>query len=400
MAEALKTDGRCYTIKNIGKDYIIDVKAEDVIPNRYEVTIPSGGDDYTILPEKEGETISYGEDYSFTVKAAAGRCVLVSANGTRIEFADGKYTIKNVTKPQKIIVEFADQHTCGEWKVVTPATYDAAGEETRTCSVCGAVERRELAQLICKHVSKRLVTDKKATCTAAGSGHYVCDTCGKTVQEDVSIAAKGHTWTAWTVTVKPTTSNAGEESRTCSVCKKVEKRQVSKLSQKKYTITYKLNKGKNNRKNPKTYTSAKKVVLKKPTRKGYAFKGWYTNSNYTKKITSIKKGSKKNYTVYAKWSKIKVKKTTGLKVTNTNGRNLVVKYSKVSGAKGYQITYATNSKFTKGKKVVNTTKRTKTIKKLKKGKTYYVRVRAYKKDSTGRKVYGKYSKVKKVKITK
>ena len=44
--------------KNIGKDYIIDVKAEDVIPNRYEVTIPSGGDDYTILPEKEGETIS------------------------------------------------------------------------------------------------------------------------------------------------------------------------------------------------------------------------------------------------------------------------------------------------------------------------------------------------------
>ena len=95
-----------------------------------------------------------------------------------------------------------------------------------------------------------------------------------------------------------------------------------------------------------------------------------------------------------------MKKTTGLKVMNTKGKNLVVRYSKVSGAKGYQITYATNSKFTKGKKVVNTTKRTKTIKKLKKGKTYYVRVRAYKKDSTGRKVYGKYSKVKKVEITK
>lgn len=400
VAEALKTDGRCYTIKNIGKDYIIDVKAEDVIPNRYEVTIPSGGDDYTILPEKEGETISYGEDYSFTVKAAVGRCVLVSANGTRIEFADGKYTIKNVTKPQKIVVEFADQHTCGEWKVVTPATYDAAGEETRTCSVCGAVEIRELAQLICDHEAKRLITDKEATCTMAGSGHYVCDTCGKTVQENVSIAAKGHIWTAWTVTVKPTTSKAGEESRTCSVCKQTEKHQVSKLSQKKYKITYKLNKGKNNKKNPKTYTSAKKVVLKKPTRKGYAFKGWYTDRKCTKKITSIKKGSKKNYTIYAKWSKVKVKKTTGLKVMNTKGKNLVVRYSKVSGAKGYQITYATNSKFTKGKKVVNTTKRTKTIQKLKKGKTYYVRVRAYKKDSTGRKVYGKYSTVKKIKITK
>lgn len=400
VAEALKTDGRCYTIKNIGKDYIIDVKEEDMIPNQYEITIPSGGDDYTILPEKEGETISYGEDYSFTVKVTDGRCVLVYANGTRVEFADGKYTIKNVTKPQKIVVEFADQHTCGEWKVVTPATYDAAGEETRTCSVCGAVETRELAQLICNHTSKRLVTDKEATCTAAGSGHYVCDTCGKTVQTNVSIAAKGHTWGAWTVTVKPTTAKAGEESRTCSVCKQTEKHQVSKLSQKKYKITYKLNKGKNNKKNPKTYTSAKKVVLKKPTRKGYAFKGWYTDRKCTKKITSIKKGSKKNYTIYAKWSKVKVKKTTGLKVMNTKGKNLVVRYSKVSGAKGYQITYATNSKFTKGKKVVNTTKRTKTIQKLKKGKTYYVRVRAYKKDSTGRKVYGKYSTVKKIKITK
>lgn len=400
VAEALKTDGRCYTIKNIGKDYIIDVKEEDMIPNQYEITIPSGGDDYTILPEKEGETISYGEDYSFTVKVTDGRCVLVSANGTRVEFADGKYTIKNVTEPQKITVEFADEHTWDSWKTVTPASYDAAGEETRTCSVCGAVERRELAQLICDHEAKRLITDKEATCTMAGSGHYVCDTCGKTVQENVSIAAKGHIWTAWTVTVKPTTSKAGEESRTCSVCKQTEKHQVSKLSQKKYKITYKLNKGKNNKKNPKTYTSAKKVVLKKPTRKGYAFKGWYTDRKCTKKITSIKKGSKKNYTVYAKWSKVKVKKTTGLKVTNTKGKNLVVKYFKVSGAKGYQITYATNSKFTKGKKVVNTTKRTKTIQKLKKGKTYYVRVRAYKKDSTGRKVYGKYSTVKKIKITK
>lgn len=400
VEQTLETDGKSYTLRNIEKDYIIDVKEEDMIPNQYEITIPSGGDDYTILPENEGDTISYGEDYSFTVKVTDGRCVLVSANGTRIEFADGKYTIKNVTKPQEITVEFADEHTWEEWKTVTPATYDAAGEETRTCSVCGAVERRELAQLICDHEAKRLITDKKATCTAAGSGHYVCDTCGKTVQTNVSIAAKGHTWSAWTVTVKPTTSRAGEESRTCSVCKKAEKRQVSKLSQKKYKITYKLNKGKNNKKNPKTYTSAKKVVLKKPTRKGYAFKGWYTNSNYTKKITSIKKGSKKNYTLYAKWSKVKVKKATGLKVTNTKGKNLVVKYSKVSGAKGYQITYATNSKFTKGKKVVNTTKRTKTIQKLKKGKTYYVRVRAYKKDSTGRKVYGKYSTVKKIKITK
>ena len=43
---------------------------------------------------------------------------------------------------------------------------------------------------------------------------------------------------------------------------------------------------------------------------------------------------------------------------------------------------------------------TATFKGLKKGKTYYVKVRGYKKDSTGNKKYGKYSKVKTVKVTK
>ena len=48
----------------------------------------------------------------------------------------------------------------------------------------------------------------------------------------------------------------------------------------------------------------------------------------------------------------------------------------------------------------NTTKTSYTISKLKKGKTYYVRIRAYKVDSTGKKVYGKYTSVKKVKVSK
>ena len=80
---------------------------------------------------------------------------------------------------------------------------------------------------------------------------------------------------------------------------------------------------------------------------------------------------------------------------------MTVKISKkVKGAAGYQITYATDSKFKKNKKNVNMTSTSKTINKLKKGKTYYVKVRAYAKDSKGKKVYGSYSKVKKVKIKK
>lgn len=86
---------------------------------------------------------------------------------------------------------------------------------------------------------------------------------------------------------------------------------------------------------------------------------------------------------------------------NIKGKKVVLKLKKkVKGAKGYQITYATNSKFTKGKKNIYMTSTSKTITKLKKGKTYYVKVRAYKKNSKGEKVYGKYSNVKKVKIKK
>jgi uncharacterized repeat protein (TIGR02543 family) len=66
-------------------------------------------------------------------------------------------------------------------------------------------------------------------------------------------------------------------------------------------ITYVLNGGTNNAKNPSTYTSSKKVTLAKPTRAGYTFVGWYSNKKCTKKVTAIKKGSSGNKTFYAKW---------------------------------------------------------------------------------------------------
>ena len=128
-----------------------------------------------------------------------------------------------------------------------------------------------------------------------------------------------------------------------------------------YKITYKLGKGKNNDQNPEYYYN-QKVNLKAASKKGYAFKGWYTDSKYTKKITTIAKNSKKNITVYAKWEKVVVKKGA-------------VKKETVTGT-------------------------SKTLSKFSKGKNYYVKVRAYKKDSTGVKVYGSFSSAKKVKISK
>ena len=72
----------------------------------------------------------------------------------------------------------------------------------------------------------------------------------------------------------------------------------------KYTITYNLNKGKNNKNNPSSYNiTTKTIKLKSPTRKGYTFVGWYSDKKCTKKVTQIKKGSTGNITLYAKWKK-------------------------------------------------------------------------------------------------
>ena len=166
-----------------------------------------------------------------------------------------------------------------------------------------------------------------------------------------------------------------------------------------YKITYKLNKGKNNSSNPSTYYG-KKVTLKNPSRKGYAFAGWYTDAKFKKKITSISSSAKSDYILYAKWTKVKVAKASLTFAKNSKSKQILLKYKKVSGAKGYEISYSTDKKFKKAVTKKNTAKTSYTISKLKKGKIYYVRIRAYKMDSTGKKVYGKHSSMKKVKVSK
>ncbi|MBR1866471.1 MAG: fibronectin type III domain-containing protein [Lachnospiraceae bacterium] len=93
------------------------------------------------------------------------------------------------------------------------------------------------------------------------------------------------------------------------------------------------------------------------------------------------------------------KKAVIKSLNNKASKKLVVTWKKVSGATGYEVSIATKKNFKSGKKVKNTTKTTYTFTKLKKGKTYYVRVRAFQ-TGDGGKVYGKYSAVKKLKISK
>lgn len=95
-----------------------------------------------------------------------------------------------------------------------------------------------------------------------------------------------------------------------------------------------------------------------------------------------------------------------MKLTNKRVKRIYISYSPVSGANGYEIRYATKKSMSGSKKM--TAKVTKGYFKtakgkkasFKKGKTYYVQVRAYVKDSDGDKVYGPWSVKKKVKIKK
>lgn len=84
------------------------------------------------------------------------------------------------------------------------------------------------------------------------------------------------------------------------------------------------------------------------------------------------------------------------KVKNLKGRKVKLSLKKIKNAKGYQIAYATNKKFRK-KKLLTSKKMIVTIRKLKKKKTYYFKVRAYS-SVNGKKRYGKWSNVKKIKI--
>lgn len=95
-------------------------------------------------------------------------------------------------------------------------------------------------------------------------------------------------------------------------------------------------------------------------------------------------------------------KVKGTKAVNKAGNKLYITWKAVTDADGYQIVYATDSKFTKSKKTVSVGADVykKTISKLVKKKTYYVKVRAYKLDDAGKKVYGSYSTVSKINITK
>lgn len=143
------------------------------------------------------------------------------------------------------------------------------------------------------------------------------------------------------------------------------------------------------------FLGSKVTQPEQPVKKGYLWQGWYAGNeefSFDNYVTG-------DIILEAKWKKVKVGKSAVSSLKAAKGRKVTLKVKKVSDADGYKITYCANAKFKKGVKTKYITKNKLTLKKMKKG-TWYFKVQAYRIDSTGKKVFGKISKAKKIKVRK
>ena len=140
-------------------------------------------------------------------------------------------------------------------------------------------------------------------------------------------------------------------------------------------------------------------TLPTPTRTNYTFLGWYTARTGGMKYDSSTVMPAKNITLYAHWEKLSVGRCSRPTVTNVKTRKAIIKIKPMKNAKGYEYAWSLRKDMKKATtKTIHGTKLT--ISRLTKNKTYYVRVRAYRNGTNGKKIYGKWSDIRTVKIKK
>ena len=191
--------------------------------------------------------------------------------------------------------------------------------------------------------------------------------------------------------IQPTDSKTPQNPTTAN---KLKKQKITKVSS-----TYKKSVGQSFTLKPKakgkiTYKTGNKKVATVNSKGKVTVKGTgKATITVTAKATSTYSKCVKKITVYGVPKKPEMKKLTAGK------KKFTVQWKKDKKADGYQVQYSTDKKFKKNVKSVNVSKKnTKaTVKKLKKGKTYRVRVRSYKKIN-GKKYYSGWGKVKSVKV--
>ena len=189
------------------------------------------------------------------------------------------------------------------------------------------------------------------------------------------------------------TSNS-KKPQNPTTANKLKKQKITKVSS-----TYKKSVGQSFTLKPKakgkiTYKTGNKKVATVNSKGKVTVKGTgKATITVTAKATSTYSKCVKKITVYGVPKKPEMKKLTAGK------KKFTVQWKKDKKADGYQVQYSTDKKFKKNVKSVNVSKKSTkaTVKKLKKRKTYRVRVRSYKKIN-GKKYYSGWGKVKSVKV--
>ena len=370
---------------------------------------------------KDSITKATGHSYGNSVVTKQPTC---TSEGTAIKTC----TKCNATVTEKLP---AKGHTAVTDKGY-PATCTTAGKTDGShCSVCNTVIKAQTVINATGHKSSGWIVDKAASIGVKGSKHKKCTVCKK-VLETAEIPALAKTSISKaSVTLSTSTYAYDGKAKTPSVNVKVNGKTLKKDTD--YTVSYSNNTkvgtakvtitGKGNYTGSVSKTYSIKNNFKKATVSGISTKA-FTGKNITHSITvkyngkTLKNGT--DYTV--SYSNNKNIGTATVKITGKGSyTGTITKTFKINPAKqeiqkltakskaffvdweqkgsatGYEIQYATNSKFTSAKKVTITNNKTdtKTISKLSGKKKYYVRVRSYT-TVKGTKYYGAWSASKSV----
>ena len=313
-----------------------------------------------------------------------------------------------------------------------PATCTTDGKtEGSHCSVCGAVIKAQTTITATGHKSSGWIVDKAASIGVKGSKHKECTVCKKVLETAEIPALSRISISKASVTLSTSTYAYDGKVKKPGVMVKLNGKTLKNGTD--YTVSYSNNTkvgtatvkitGKDNYTGSISKTYSIKNNFKKATISGISNKS-YTGKNITQSITvkyngkTLKKGTdytvsyssnknigtatvkitgKGSYTgTITKTFKINPAKQEIQKLT-AESKAFFVDWAQKGSATGYEIQYATNSKFTRAKKVTITNNKTDktTISKLSGKKKYYVRVRSYT-TVKGTKYYGAWSASKSV----
>lgn len=251
----------------------------------------------------------------------------------------------------------ACEHEWIQTAVIERATCSQEGTATRACTKCGKSEVVTLPIDPDYHWEKEVVNKKPATTTEEGyTGDTICKACKKVLQQGEVIPKKGTASETPAASKKPDTSNTPAASN------------------------------KPGTSNTPAASNAP-AATKKPSSSN--------TPSATKKPSASSDTQDASSETSTKASAPKAVK--GLRVVNQKPLKLIITWLPDTTVKGYEVQYAMDKKFTRSlkKKTVKTTYCT--VKKTKRSKTYFVRVRAYKLQGT-KKIYSKWTKVKKIKV--